>query len=93
MQFCEIYRSWVKSACRYELEVPRTYEELAKHYGTVILPARPAKPRDKAKVKAGVLVAERRSAGQHAVPWRGEDLAPRVYFLRQRRAPRTWSER
>ena len=31
----------------------------ARHYGTVILPARPAQPRDKAKVEVGVLVAQR----------------------------------
>ena len=37
----------------------RTYQELADHYGTAILPARPRKPRDKAKVEAGVLVVER----------------------------------
>jgi transposase len=39
--------------------VQRTYAELARHYGTVILPARPAKPRDKAKIEVGVQVAER----------------------------------
>src|SRR4030095_1827788 len=37
----------------------RTYEEWAAHYGTVILPARPAKPRDKAKAEVGVQVAQR----------------------------------
>jgi transposase len=39
--------------------VQRTYDEFAQHYGTVILPARPGKPKDKAKVEAGVLVATR----------------------------------
>ena len=34
-------------------------DEFAQHYGTVILPARPGKPRDKAKVEAGVLVVTR----------------------------------
>jgi hypothetical protein len=29
-----------------------------------------------------VLVDERRSAGQHAVPWQADDVAPGVYFLR-----------
>ena len=52
-------KSGVTTPCRYEPGVQRTYQELAEHYGTVILPARPAKPRDKAKVEAGVLVAER----------------------------------
>ncbi|MBO0715314.1 MAG: IS21 family transposase, partial [Acidimicrobiales bacterium] len=36
-----------------------TYAEMAAHYGTVIIPARRRKPRDKAKVENGVLVAER----------------------------------
>jgi transposase len=33
--------------------------ECAEHYGTVILPARPGKPRDKAKIEVGVQVVER----------------------------------
>jgi transposase len=49
----------VRDACRYEPILQRTYEEWAAHYATVILPARPAKPRDKAKVEVGVQVAQR----------------------------------
>jgi transposase len=49
----------VRDACRYEPILQRTYEEWAAHYGTVILPARPAKPRDKAKAEVGVQVAQR----------------------------------
>ena len=52
-------KSGVTRACRYEPEIQRSYEELARHYGTVILPARPASPRDKAKVEVGVQIAER----------------------------------
>ena len=52
-------KSAVTTACRYEPGAQRTYEELAQHYGTAILPARPAKPRDKAKVEVAVQVAER----------------------------------
>jgi transposase len=52
-------RTGVSRPCRYEPELQRSYEELARHYGTVILPARPAHARDKAKVEAGVLVAQR----------------------------------
>src|SRR5881409_1747350 len=52
-------KSGVVVPCRYEPGLQRTYEEFAAHYGTAILPARPAKPRDKAKIEAGVLVAER----------------------------------
>lgn len=36
-----------------------TYEEMAEHYGTVIIPARVRKPRDKAKAENGVLIAQR----------------------------------
>jgi transposase len=32
---------------------------MAAHYGTAVLPARPYRPRDKAKVEAGVLIVER----------------------------------
>jgi transposase len=52
-------RTAVTVPCRYEPELNRTYLELGRHYGTVLLPARPRKPRDKAKVEAGVQVAER----------------------------------
>jgi len=52
-------RSGVRRADRYEPDINRTYAELAAHYGTAVIPARPYKPRDKAKVEAGVLVAER----------------------------------
>lgn len=45
--------------CRYEPGLNRNYQEMADHYGTVILPARPLKPRDKAKVETGVQIAER----------------------------------
>lgn len=45
--------------CRYEPMLQRTYQEMAEHYGTVIIPARPRRPRDKAKVEGGVLIAER----------------------------------
>jgi len=52
-------KSGVTRACRYEPELQRSYEELALHYGTVILPARPAAPRDKAKAEVAVQIAER----------------------------------
>jgi transposase len=52
-------KSGVIKACFYEPNVNRTYEEMAKHYKTAIVPARPKKPRDKAKVEAGVQVATR----------------------------------
>lgn len=52
-------KSGVTRACRYEPTVQRTYEELAEHYGTTVLPARPAHPRDKAKVEVAVQIAQR----------------------------------
>jgi transposase len=52
-------KSAVTSSCRYEPGVQRTFEEMGRHYGTAILPARPASPKDKAKVEVGVQVVER----------------------------------
>jgi transposase len=52
-------RSGVTKAHRYEPLLNATYQEMAAHYGCVIIPARSRKPRDKAKVEAGVLLAER----------------------------------
>ena len=52
-------RSAVTGPDRYDPEINATYAEMAKHYGVAIVPARPRKPRDKAKVEAGVLVAQR----------------------------------
>ena len=49
----------VRIPCRYEPLLNRTYQDLAAHYQTAVIPARPGHPRDKAKVEAGVLVAER----------------------------------
>ena len=51
--------SGVSKACRYDPEVNPSYRELATHYGTAVLPARPRRPRDKAKAETGVQVAER----------------------------------
>jgi transposase len=52
-------RSGVSRPCRYEPQVQRTYEELACHYGTAVLPARPAKAKDKAKVEVAVQIVQR----------------------------------
>lgn len=53
-------RTAVTAPCRYEPALHRTYEELAAHYGTVIIPARSGEARDKAKVEEAVQNAERR---------------------------------
>lgn len=52
-------RTGVDRACRYEPDLNRTYHEMATHYGVAVMPARPRKPRDKAKVENAVLLAER----------------------------------
>ena len=49
----------VHKASRYEPDLNPTYRELATHYGTAVLPARPHAPRDKAKVEAAVQHVER----------------------------------
>jgi transposase len=56
---CDQLKSGVVLPCRYEPGLQRTYEELAQHYGTVIVPARPAHARDKAKIEVAVQIAER----------------------------------
>ena len=52
-------KSAITRPCRYEPGVNRTYEDLAAHYGAVVVPARPRKPRDKAAVEGAVLLAQR----------------------------------
>lgn len=52
-------KSAVTGPCRYEAVVNRTYEDMATHYGAVVIPARAYRPRDKAKVEQSVLLAER----------------------------------
>jgi transposase len=49
----------VVKACLFDPQVNRSYAEMAAHYDMAILPARPRKPRDKAKVEAAVLIVER----------------------------------
>ncbi len=52
-------KSAVARPCRYDPKLNPTYQHLAEHYGTAVIPARVRKPRDKAKVEASVLLAER----------------------------------
>jgi transposase len=52
-------KSGVTRACRYEPEINQTYAEMAAHYQTAVIPARPRKPKDKAKVEVGVQIVER----------------------------------
>lgn len=64
-------KSAIRRSCRYEPSVNRSYQEMAQHYGAVVIPARPAAPRDKAKVEAMVLVTQR---------WILAKLRNRVFF-------------
>jgi transposase len=43
-------KAGVQAAHRYEPDLNPSYADLAAHYGVAVLPARAAKPRDKAKV-------------------------------------------
>ena len=51
-------KSGVHKASFYDPEINLTYGRMAEHYGIGILPARPYRPRDKAKVEAGVRIAQ-----------------------------------
>lgn len=52
-------KAGVTKACFYDPAINRTYGDMASHYDTAIVPARPGKPKDKAKVEGAVLLAER----------------------------------
>src|SRR6202049_1779078 len=52
-------KAGITKASFYEPLVNRTYADMARHYRTAIVPARPYKPRDKAKVEVGVQVVGR----------------------------------
>jgi transposase len=73
--------------CRYEPQLHRTYQEMADHYGTVIIPARPGKPRDKAKAETAVQIAQQqilaalRDLTFFSVAGLNEAIAPRLAKL------------
>jgi transposase len=52
-------RAGITKACFYEPKVNRTYADFAAHYDTAVIPARPYKPRDKAKAEVGVQLVQR----------------------------------
>lgn len=52
-------KSGVSKAHRYEPDLNPTYQDMAMHYDVAVIPARAAKPRDKAKVETGVQIVER----------------------------------
>lgn len=49
-------KSAVVKSDRYEPDINRCMEDLANHYGTVVVPARPGKPRDKSAVENHVKI-------------------------------------
>ena len=51
-------KSGVNHASFYDPEINRSYGMMASHYGVGILPARPRRPKDKAKVENGVRFAQ-----------------------------------
>ena len=52
-------KAGVTKACFYDPAINRSYADMARHYDTAIVPARPKKPKDKAKVEGAVLLVER----------------------------------
>jgi transposase len=52
-------KAGVTRACFYDPAINRTYGDLAAHYDTAVVPARPHKPKDKAKAEGAVLLVER----------------------------------
>jgi transposase len=52
-------KSAVSKACFYDPDINPTYLDLVNHYGTVVIPARVRRPKDKAKVETGVQIVER----------------------------------
>ena len=57
-------KAGITKPSRYEPGINRTYQDLADHYGFVVLPARVRKPRDKAKVEAAVGIVSRYVLGR-----------------------------
>jgi len=52
-------KAGITKPSRYEPGINKTYQDLADHYGFVVLPARVRRPRDKAKVEAAVGIVSR----------------------------------
>ena len=52
-------RSGVSRACRYDPELNPSYQQWAEHYQLAVVPARPYKPKDKAKAEVAVQIVER----------------------------------
>lgn len=82
----------VIKACHFDPMVNRGYTDMARHYGTAVLPARLRKPRDKAKIEACVGIVERWLLGrfpmcyghefQALFHWHVEDLGIRHAYIK-----------
>ncbi|MCP3920463.1 MAG: IS21 family transposase [bacterium] len=52
-------RTAVKRPCYWDPDINATYADMARHFGTTVVPARPRRPKDKAKAENCVLLAQR----------------------------------
>jgi len=52
-------KSGVSRACRYDPDLNPSYQQWAEHYQVAVVPARPYKPKDKAKAEVAVQIVER----------------------------------
>ena len=88
-------RTGVTKACRYDPDLNPTYQEMAMHYGIGVVPARPYKPRDKAKVESGVQLVERWiiAAFRHRKFFSIEELNRAIRELRDRINQRPFRKR
>jgi len=88
-------RTGVSRACRYDPDLNPTYQEFAMHYGVGVVPARPYRPRDKAKVEVGVQVVERWiiAALRHHKFFRLEEVNRAIWELLERLNQRSFRKR
>jgi transposase len=88
-------RTGVSRACRYDPDLNPTYQEFAMHYAVGVVPARPYRARDKAKVEVGVQVAERWiiAALRHQKFFRLADLNHAIRELLERLNKRPFKKR
>jgi len=85
------FRSAVSKPCKYEPEINPEYEDFARHYGTVIFPARQRKPLDKALVEGLVKLIYQRILAplRDEIFYSIEELNEKIFILtdKHNRAP------
>ncbi|MCG2714742.1 MAG: IS21 family transposase, partial [Candidatus Marinimicrobia bacterium] len=76
-------KSAVSKASRYDPDLNETFQDMAEHYGTVILPARPYRPKDKGKVELSVKLVQRWILARlrHQTFFSIEELNEAIWFL------------